>query len=133
MICGRDAQRLAGVQHNYLLPDEASIGGRIDQEVAVNLTAVITTTHAALRLLRRSQDGAIVNVRSGTGLTPKPDALVYSAAALMLGLRRTRSEVYVGRINALPWLVRFVPGVAASIMRKGVASSGSGVGSSARA
>ncbi len=40
------------------------------------------------------------------------------ADALHRGLRRGRSEVHVGRMRLLPWLVRFLPGVAASVMRR---------------
>lgn len=158
----------AGLQDNYVLAEETTVRHRVEREIALNLTAVVTLTHAALPLLRCSAGATIVNVGSGTGLMPKPDALVYSATkaavhsfstglrwelapmgtdvvelvppvvdtamtagrdetkaspdvvaqALRCGLRRGRSQIYVGRMALLPWLVRFVPGVAASIMRK---------------
>jgi uncharacterized oxidoreductase len=158
----------AGMQRNYSLAQEDSVRQRVEDEIALNLTALVTLTHEALPLLRRGTDAVIVNVGSGTGLVPKPDGLVYSATkaavhsfttglrwelerdgirvvelvppvvdtdmtagrdeakatpeevaeALHHGLRGGRSEVLVGRMRALPWLVRFLPRVAASVMRR---------------
>ncbi|MCB9006292.1 MAG: SDR family NAD(P)-dependent oxidoreductase [Ardenticatenaceae bacterium] len=158
----------AGMQHNYLLPQESDIAARVAQEVTLNVTALITLTHRALPLLQKSSAAAIVNVGSGTGLMPKPDGLVYSATkaavhnftiglrwqlatqnihvvelfppvvdtamtagrnedkvspdavaqALLTGLQQNRKEIFIGKMKALPWLVRFAPGIAASIMQK---------------
>lgn len=158
----------AGMQHNYLLPQETDIADRVAQEVMLNLTALITLTHRALPLLQESSTAVIVNVGSGTGLMPKLDGLVYSATkaavhnftiglrwqlaaqniqvfelfppvvdtdmtagrdedkvspgvvaqTLLAGMKQNRTEIYVGKMKALPWLVRFVPQVAAAIMQK---------------
>ena len=40
------------------------------------------------------------------------------AQTLITGLQRNQAEIYVGKMKALPWLVRFAPGMAASIMQK---------------
>jgi uncharacterized oxidoreductase len=158
----------AGMQLNYLWSDEPPIWTRVEHEVALNLTALINVTHAALPLLHRSSGAAIINVGSGTALLPKPNGLVYSATkaavhsftvglrweladagirvvelfppvvdtamtvgriedkatpasvaeALVRGLERNRSEIFVGKMKAWPFLVRFVPRAAATIARK---------------
>lgn len=151
-----------------LPPNHGSLGSVVETEVALNLTALITLTHAALPLLRATAGSTIVNIGSGNGLMPKPNGLVYSAtkaavhsfttglrweleehdvrvvelfppvvdtgmtagrdepkaspdsvaAALMDGLQRNRSEIYVGRMRILPWLIRWTPGLAARILRR---------------
>jgi NAD(P)-dependent dehydrogenase (short-subunit alcohol dehydrogenase family) len=68
----RKHQRLGG-------NDVEMIWRQVEDEVALNLTALINVTHAALPLLQRSTQAAIVNVGSGTDLLPKPNGLVYSA------------------------------------------------------
>lgn len=158
----------AGMQQNYDWSEEPPIRSRVECEIALNLTALITVTQAALPLLECSPTPTIVNVGSGTGLLPKPDGLVYSAtkaavhnfttglrweladrgirvvelvppvvdtamtagrdeakttpehvaSSLLNGLDRHRSEIYVGKMKAWPWLVRLLPRVAASIARR---------------
>jgi short-subunit dehydrogenase involved in D-alanine esterification of teichoic acids len=105
----------AGMQQNYHWSEESSVRSRVEREVALNLTSLITVTHAALPLLGRSPHPTIVNVGSGTGLLPKPDGLVYSATKaavhnFTIGLRWELAGVRV---------VELVPPVVATAMTAG--------------
>lgn len=73
----------AGV--NYRGAVEERTGAELAQIVAINLTAPILLTRAALPYLRRRGAGAIVNVASLAGRVPLPHEATYSATKF--GLR----------------------------------------------
>lgn len=90
-------------------------GGRLEditepelmQMVAVNLTAPILLTRAALSLLRKSGDAAIVNVSSGLGLVGLPFYATYAATkagVAMFGeaLRRELKGEGIGVMTVFP-------------------------------
>ncbi len=58
-------------------------------------------------------DTAMTAGRNDAMTTPE-----HVAIALIHGLDRHRSEIHVGKMKAWPWLVRLLPGVAASIARR---------------
>ena len=73
----------AGVQYNYDLTSEPIPYQRIDQEIAVNLSAVIKLSVMLLPLLD-NKDSAIVNVTSSLAFAPKENAAVYCATKAAL-------------------------------------------------
>jgi short-subunit dehydrogenase involved in D-alanine esterification of teichoic acids len=69
----------AGVQHRYDLATGEDVLARVDQEIGVNLTAVIKLTHLLLPVLSRQPKAAVVNISSLLGLIPKKSSPVYCA------------------------------------------------------
>lgn len=67
----------AGIQYNYLFPDEIHVIDKIEHEVAVNFLAPLRLTALLLPILKMNDQAAIVNVSSGLGLVPKKQAPVY--------------------------------------------------------
>lgn len=71
----------AGVQFNddYAVDNPDTILPHVDQEIAVNLTALVKLTALAMPLLAREAEAAVVNVSSALALAPKQSAPVYCA------------------------------------------------------
>lgn len=67
----------AGVQYNYHFAEEPQLLGKIEQEINVNFLAPLKLIALMLPTLKASKNGAIVNVSSGLGLSPKKQAPVY--------------------------------------------------------
>lgn len=67
----------AGIQYNYDFQEEPSIRQKIEQEIAVNLTAPVKLCAFLMPILLQQERSAIVNVSSGLALSPKKSAPVY--------------------------------------------------------
>lgn len=72
----------AAIQLNYSLFDRpfADLEIDIEREFMIDLVAPVKLTTALLPLLRRSDEGAVVNLGSGLALAPKVNAAVYCAS-----------------------------------------------------
>lgn len=69
----------AGGQYQYDFSAGEDVLAKIDQEVAVNLTALMRLTHLLLPVLARQPAAAVVNVSSLLGLVPRKSTPVYCA------------------------------------------------------
>jgi len=69
----------AGIQDNVRVDDPDYGAKNIETEIAINLTAPIELSRAALPLLQNASHGRIVNVTSGLAYVPKLTSAVYSA------------------------------------------------------
>lgn len=72
----------AAIQLNYSFFDRpyADLEADIEREFVVDLVAPVKLTAALLPILRRSGEGAIVNLGSALAVAPKVDAAVYCAS-----------------------------------------------------
>lgn len=100
----------AGVQHRYDFCASEDVPARIDEEIAVNLTAVMRLTHLLLPVLVRQPGAAIVNVSSLLGYIPKKSAPVYCATkagvhAFSKSLRYQLADTSVKVFEVVPPLV----------------------------
>ena len=82
----------------------------LDQEIAVNLTAVIKLTYLLLPVLARQPEAAVVNVSSLPGLIPKKSAPMYCATkaavhAFSKALRYQLADTAVKVFEVTPPLV----------------------------
>ncbi len=157
----------AGIQYRYEFLAGENVPSKIDEEIAVNLTALMRLTHMMLLVLAHQPKAAVVNVSSMLGFIPKKSAPVYCAtkaavhtfskamryqladttikvfeivpplvdtdmakdqtefkvspAALvqeaLLGIRKDRYEIQVGRAKSLIALNRFFPALVESMVR----------------
>jgi NAD(P)-dependent dehydrogenase (short-subunit alcohol dehydrogenase family) len=92
----------AGIGGEDLFEDETGDWRRI---VDIDLTAVIDATRIAVREMRRSRGGVIINTASMGGLLPMPDSPVYAASKAGV-INFTRSMAYLAaahniRVNAI--------------------------------
>jgi len=92
----------AGMAAASLFDDDSADWRRM---IDLNLTAVIDGTRIAVREMRRSGGGVIVNTASMGGLLPMPDAPVYAATKAGV-INFTRSLAYLAasdriRVNAI--------------------------------
>ncbi len=92
----------AGTAREALFDDEMAEWRRM---IDLNLSAVIDGTRVAVREMRRSGGGVIVNTASMGGLLPMPDAPVYAATKAGV-INFTRSLAYLAasdriRVNAI--------------------------------
>ncbi len=70
----------AGIQYNYdFLNSAADVVYKIEQEVAINVTAPLKLCALLLPLLQMQPQAAIINVSSGLAIAPKKSAPVYCA------------------------------------------------------
>jgi uncharacterized oxidoreductase len=69
----------AGVQYRYDFSAGENTLSKIDEEVTVNLTALMRSTHMLLPVLARQPSAAVINVSSLLGFIPKKSAPVYCA------------------------------------------------------
>jgi uncharacterized oxidoreductase len=100
----------AGVQYRYDLATGEDVLAKIDQEIGVNLTAVIKLTHMLLPVLSRQPAAAVVNVSSLLGFIPKESAPVYCATkaavhAFSQALRYQLANTSVQVFEVVPPLV----------------------------
>jgi short-subunit dehydrogenase involved in D-alanine esterification of teichoic acids len=100
----------AGVQYQYDFSTSEDTLARIDQEIAVNLTALLKLTYLLLPVLMRQPEAAVVNVSSLLGTIPKKSAPVYCATkaavhAFSKSLRYQLSDTTVKVFEAVPPLV----------------------------
>jgi uncharacterized oxidoreductase len=72
----------AGIQRNdkYGETDEETVLTHVDDEIGVNLTALVKLSALAIPLLSREPESAIVNVSSVLALAPKQSAPIYCAS-----------------------------------------------------
>lgn len=68
----------AGIQHNYSFLDEVPFS-LIDEEIGVNLSAMIKLCASFTPLLIGTREAAIVNISSSLAVSPKRSAPVYCA------------------------------------------------------
>jgi 15-hydroxyprostaglandin dehydrogenase (NAD) len=92
----------AGISGEQLFDD---LSGGWTRVIDINLTAVIDGTRIAVREMRRSGGGVIVNTASMGGLLPIPNGPVYAATKAGV-VNFTRSLTYLGaqdniRVNAI--------------------------------
>ena len=69
----------AGVQHRYEFSTGEDVPSKIEEEIAVNLRALMRLTHMLLPVLARQSNAAVMNVSSMLGFIPKKSAPVYCA------------------------------------------------------
>ncbi len=69
----------AGIQYRYDFSAGEDVLAKINEEVTVNLTALMRLTHIVLPVLARQPNAAVMNVSSMLGFIPKKSAPVYCA------------------------------------------------------
>jgi uncharacterized oxidoreductase len=69
----------AGIQYRYDFSTGEDVLSKIDEEITVNLTALMRLTHMILPVLARLPNAAVMNVSSMLGFIPKKSAPVYCA------------------------------------------------------
>jgi len=99
----------AGVQHLFDFR-EASQLPRIDEEIAINLTALIHLTTLFLPVIQRNEQPAIVNVSSGLAFAPLARMPIYCATkaavhSLTMSLRHQLRDSGVRVFEAIPPIV----------------------------
>jgi uncharacterized oxidoreductase len=100
----------AGVQYQYDFSASKDILAKIDEEIAVNLTALVKLTHLLLPVLARQPKAAVVNVSSLLGFIPKKSAPVYCATkaavhAFSKSLRYQLADTPIKVFEVVPPLV----------------------------
>ncbi|WP_341227304.1 SDR family NAD(P)-dependent oxidoreductase [uncultured Arcticibacterium sp.] len=70
----------AGIQFNYSFLKEHDLSQKIDEELAINLSAPMHLTANLLSLLESNDNSAIVNISSVLGMVPKAGAPVYCSS-----------------------------------------------------
>lgn len=100
----------AGVQYRYDFCAGESVLTQIDEEIAVNLTALMRLTHLLLPVLAQQPSAAVVNVSSLLGFIPKKSAPVYCAAkagvhAFSQSLRYQLADTAIRVFEVVPPLV----------------------------
>jgi uncharacterized oxidoreductase len=100
----------AGVQYRYDFATGENVLAKVDQEIGVNLTAVIKLTHLLLPVISRQSAAAVVNVSSLLGFIPKQSAPVYCATkaavhAFSQALRYQLADTSVQVFEVVPPLV----------------------------
>lgn len=70
----------AAIQYNYSFAEESNVVGKIDHEIATNISAPMKLTALLLPLLLKNKGSAVVNVSSGLAIAPKTSASVYCAS-----------------------------------------------------
>ncbi len=90
---------------------ESVAGGRIDEMIALHVTAVTRLTHAALPGMRTRRSGLVLTVASVAGLLPGASSAPYGATkayqiALMEGLAPTLAGSGVRVVAVCPGLTR---------------------------
>ncbi len=100
----------AGIQHRYDFSAEEHVLAKIDEELAVNLAALMKLTSLLLPVLTCRPEAAIMNVSSLLGFTPKKSAPVYCATkaavhAFSKSLRYQLADTSVKVFEIVPPLV----------------------------
>ena len=93
----------AAVQYLPKFTDESFNIDGIEEEVAINFTAVCRLTSLLLPALKKSSRGVIVNVNSGLALAPKTTSAIYCAtkAALDNFSRSLRYQLESSNVDVL--------------------------------
>lgn len=100
----------AGVQYQYDFSASEDVLAKIDEEIAVNLTALMRLTYLLLPVLARQPKAAVVNVSSLLGFIPKKSAPVYCATkaavhAFSKSLRYQLADTPIKVFEVVPPLV----------------------------
>lgn len=100
----------AGLQFQMEFPNGAAHPTEIDQEIDVNLRAMVHLTNGFLPLLEKNSNSAVVNVSSGLGFAPKKSAPVYCATkaavhSFSMSLRYQLEDTPVKVFEVIPALV----------------------------
>lgn len=100
----------AGLQHQMKFGEGQAEWSEIDDEIDVNLRALVHLTNELLPLLKGKDQSAVVNVSSGLGFAPKKSAPVYCATkaavhAFSMALRYQLEDTSVKVFEVIPSLV----------------------------
>lgn len=116
-LCGLDVLiHNAGVQFDHDVLSGLDLD-RVNQEIALNLTAPIALTDTLLPLLAASGNGCLVHLSSALGVVPTPRAPVYSAtkAAFSAWTQAIRPRLATQGVR----VVEVIPPVVATQMTQG--------------
>lgn len=99
----------AGVQHVFDFRDASQLP-RIDEEIAINLTALIHLTTLFIPLVERNEQPAIANVSSGLAFAPLARMPIYCATkaavhSLTLSLRHQLRDTPIRVFEVIPPIV----------------------------
>jgi uncharacterized oxidoreductase len=99
----------AGVQHLFDFRDAAQLA-RIDEEIAINLTALIHLTSLFIPIVERNEQPAIVNVSSGLAFAPLARIPIYCATkaavhSLTMSLRHQLRDSGIRVFEVIPPIV----------------------------
>ena len=99
----------AGVQHLFDFRDAAQLS-RVDEEIAINLTALIHLTTLFLPVVERNEQPAIANVSSGLAFAPLSRIPIYCATkaavhSLTMSLRHQLRNTPVRIFEVIPPIV----------------------------
>lgn len=67
----------AGIQNNYLFPDEKNGYEKISNEITINFISPMLLIYGLLPILINKKSSAIINVSSGLAFAPKKSAPIY--------------------------------------------------------
>lgn len=100
----------AGIQYQYNFSTDEEVPSKINEEVTVNLTALMRLTHMMLPVLARQPNAAVMNVSSMLGFVPKKSAPVYCATkaavhAFSKALRYQLADMTIKVFEIVPPLV----------------------------
>ena len=100
----------AGVQYNYSMLNDTAYHETIKNEIDCNFTGHVLLTSRLLPLLLSNADPLIANVTSALAVTPKENAIVYSATksafkSFTIGLRYQLEETNVRVTEIIPPVV----------------------------
>lgn len=100
----------AGIQYRYDFSTGGDVLAKIEEEVAVNLAALMRLTHMMLPALARQPNAAVMNVSSMLGFIPKKSAPVYCATkaavhAFSKALRYQLADTTIKVFEIVPPLV----------------------------
>jgi len=99
----------AGVQHLFDFRDASQLA-RIDEEIAINLTALIHLTSLFIPIVERNEQPAIVNVSSGLAFAPLARIPIYCATkaavhSLTMSLRHQLRDSGIRVFEVIPPIV----------------------------
>ncbi|MCB0724565.1 MAG: SDR family NAD(P)-dependent oxidoreductase [Ignavibacteriae bacterium] len=100
----------AGVQYNYSMLNDTAYHETIKNEIDCNFTGHVLLTSRLLPLLLSNADPLIANVTSALAVTPKENAIVYSATksafkSFTIGLRYQLEEEKARVVEIIPPVV----------------------------
>src|SRR5437868_877948 len=99
----------AGVQHLFDFRDPSQLA-RIDEEIAINLTALIHLTTLFIPVIEKNEQPAIVNISSGLAFAPLARIPIYCATkaavhSLTISLRHQLRESGIRVFEVIPPIV----------------------------
>jgi short-subunit dehydrogenase involved in D-alanine esterification of teichoic acids len=100
----------AGVQYRYDFATGENVLSKIEEEIAINLTALMRLTRMMLPVLASQSNAAVMNVSSMLGFIPKKSAPVYCATkaavhAFSKALRYQLADTTIKVFEIVPPLV----------------------------